>query len=113
MIRILSIKCTCKACPSQWEGYDENGKLVYIRYRWGFLDISYWNESRQIYGKQIGDPLDGTLSYEQLKKYTEQRIQWPEECLEYEPTLYVITIGKGTQEYKGEEAIEKYYKGLK
>ncbi len=31
---------TCSACPSQWEGTLEDGRMVYIRYRWGHLDVS-------------------------------------------------------------------------
>lgn len=31
---------TCVACPSQWEGITECGKGFYIRYRWGYLEVT-------------------------------------------------------------------------
>lgn len=30
---------TCDACPSQWDAETDDGRPVYIRYRWGFLSV--------------------------------------------------------------------------
>jgi len=34
---LKELKMTCDVCPSQWEGKTEDGKTVYILYRWGCL----------------------------------------------------------------------------
>lgn len=36
---IVSLTQTCSACPSQWEGKTANGEEVYVRYRWGHLNV--------------------------------------------------------------------------
>jgi aspartyl-tRNA synthetase len=74
---IQRIEMTCSACPTQWEVKLECGKMAYIRYRWGYLslrisavetdDIMVAVGSREIYGKQLGDEFDGTISFEQMK----------------------------------------------
>ena len=35
--KIVSLKNTCIACPSQWEGKLEDGNYIYIRYRGDYL----------------------------------------------------------------------------
>lgn len=37
MIKVTKLIRTCSACPSQWEGETEDGRYLYIRYRWGRL----------------------------------------------------------------------------
>jgi len=37
---IRQIECTCSACPTQYEGILDNGKMFYFRFRWGELSIS-------------------------------------------------------------------------
>lgn len=39
IIIIEHLTQTCGACPSQWEGELEDGRMLYIRYRWGYLSI--------------------------------------------------------------------------
>lgn len=39
MLHIASLKRTCIACPSQWEGVLEDGRPIYIRFRWGELSV--------------------------------------------------------------------------
>lgn len=36
-IKVVDLKRTCDASPSQWEGLTENGMAIYIRYRSGVL----------------------------------------------------------------------------
>ena len=63
---------TCYACPAQWDAETEDGRPVYIRYRWGFLSIRILDSrdsvlhGEEIYGEQIGDEMDGYLPQEQL-----------------------------------------------
>jgi len=87
VIKVTSITQTSGACPSQWEGITEDGRPIYVRYRWGYLSIRLGGKDgnirdavsgKEIIGKQIGGPWDGVLSYEGLKKATQGKIQWPE-----------------------------------
>jgi hypothetical protein len=65
--------CTCGACPTQYEGRLLDGRMVYIRYRWGYLSIRISNESTTdisdavngtvIYGRQLGEDLDGSIEW--------------------------------------------------
>ena len=79
MMKIKNIICTCSACPSQWEIKLEDGRMIYVRYRWGALafdisleptdDVYQAINGEQIYHEQIGDSMDGCLSEEQLIPY--------------------------------------------
>lgn len=76
-MRVTEIVMTCNACPSQWEGKTECGHMVYIRYRWGWLSVRIspikTNNVEdavvgiEIYGEQIGNDLDGSLGYEEMR----------------------------------------------
>lgn len=82
--RIASIKQTCFACPSQWEGQTSDGRVVYVRYRWGGLSVSFGNSLRDaISGNDYlyadaGDGMDGLMTYEELKTHFTNVIEWPE-----------------------------------
>lgn len=59
---------TCSACPSQWEGITEDGRSIYVRYRWGTLTWGFGDtldaavdESIRSQGKQLGEEFDGEL----------------------------------------------------
>lgn len=64
---------TCEFCPSQWEGYTEKNESVYIRYRWGYLSVKI--DDKEIFGKNIDDGFDGVLSFEELKKELEGKLE--------------------------------------
>jgi len=49
-MKLKSLIQTCRAAPSQWEGQLEDGRVVYIRYRWGSLQVG------------IGEDLDEAIS---------------------------------------------------
>lgn len=42
MTRVVQLTKTCGACPTQWEGKLEDGRMIYFRYRSGrcTLDVS-------------------------------------------------------------------------
>lgn len=40
MYKVISIENTCTACPSQWEGTLDDGRMIYIRYRHSHLTVS-------------------------------------------------------------------------
>jgi len=80
MIKITELKQTCTACPSQWEGKAEDNSHFYARYRWGTLRVEL--EQRVMITKQIGDDLDGHLSYEALKSHVCSMFELPDYCEE-------------------------------
>lgn len=88
-MQILTIKRTCTACPSQWEGTTEDGQYFYIRYRWGNLFIGKGKTLNDaidscIVHQKIGDSLDGFLSNVSLiEKLQEYSINFSEEAINY------------------------------
>jgi len=87
--KVNKIIRTCSACPSQWEGTLSDGRMIYIRYRWGFLTVSVSDgptnsiddavKGYKIYSEQIGDPLDGILGYGKLKGIISDFVDLPGE----------------------------------
>lgn len=69
---------TCSACPSQWEGSLEDGRMFYARYRWGCLSIEVSKEPTNdvleaigedgdtVYYEVLGDNYDGFLHQDEL-----------------------------------------------
>jgi len=37
--KVVELTKTCKACPAQWEGQLDDGRVIYVRYRWGGLSV--------------------------------------------------------------------------
>jgi hypothetical protein len=37
--KLKELKRTCETNPSQWEGKLNDGRMLYIRYRWSILDV--------------------------------------------------------------------------
>jgi len=69
-MEIKNLIQTCEACPSQWEAQTIDNRGVYVRYRWGYLSINISTNpgdhglgGQEVYGEQIGDGLDGFLSW--------------------------------------------------
>lgn len=72
--KLKSLEQTCFACPSQWEGELENGKFIYIRFRWGNLGYGIGDTIGEAihnydYGESISDGLDGLISEEEMLKH--------------------------------------------
>ena len=84
-LEIQYIKRTCECCPSQWEIKLTNGKMVYVRYRWGKLSIrishgetnDIWNAvaGEVILEKKIGTEFDGYLDDNVMKQYLKQALE--------------------------------------
>lgn len=74
--KIKKLERTCFACPSQWEGELEDGRMIYIRYRYGYLyvkisegttnNISDTVKGEQIFQKCIGGNYDGVMDDEEM-----------------------------------------------
>lgn len=77
MITVKKLVKTCFACPAQWDGETDDGRLVYIRYRWGYLSVRVselnpkdeWAAVRgeEIFGKDLSDPFGGYMETSELK----------------------------------------------
>lgn len=75
--KVIALKRTCLACPSQWEGTLEDGRAVYARYRHGELSIGVGDDIDEavrnarsdvaVYAEEIGEGLDGFMDFEELK----------------------------------------------
>ncbi len=39
-MKLVELTRTCEACPAQWEGRTDDGRYVYMRYRWGSFGFS-------------------------------------------------------------------------
>jgi len=66
-------QCTCGACPTQYEGHLTDGRMFYIRYRYGRLAFNVSPEPTDdvydavrappIFKEQVGDTLDGCIAW--------------------------------------------------
>lgn len=68
---VVELKQTCSACPSQWEGSTDDGRCVYIRYRWGTLEVGIGETKGDAIDSRVdvcghGGSLDGTMSTETM-----------------------------------------------
>ncbi len=81
---------TCQACPSQWEGWLEDGRMIYVRCRWGGLAVSISNKTTKdvmdaigkdaeyIFNEQIADEYDGIMDTNELIGHIGHLIKFPE-----------------------------------
>lgn len=70
-IKGLTFKCTCSACPEQYDVFDGDGKIVgYIRLRWGGLRCDYPDyDGETIYHASVGDGWCGEFEDENQRMY--------------------------------------------
>lgn len=82
-VRVHELRMTCPACPAQWEGRTDDGRYVYVRYRWGWLQIGVGDTFHEAVCdevtlcEELGDDMDGSLSYSELIAATRGRVHWP------------------------------------
>lgn len=95
-----TIHRTCMACPSQWAGETDDGREVYIRYRYGTLEIwvadssdseeSIFNAGKMVFYETIGGPFEGTLTYEEMVTAVDNQqpslCKWPASKPKDEPS---------------------------
>lgn len=82
--RVISLKKTCAACPSQWDGLTDDNRKVYYRYRWGWLtvttgaigDMSEYAAVRgnKVFSAELADSLHGILSTEDMLTITKGKV---------------------------------------
>lgn len=68
-IKGLNFKCTCSACPEQYDVLDNNGSIVgYVRLRWGSLTCEYPDIGGEyVYDASIGDGWTGRFNNEKQR----------------------------------------------
>lgn len=76
--KIVKMVRTCVACPSQWDGWDENGTYFYFRYRHGILRVDR-EEERGVSKKEIAQGPDGFMTYDELKGHLKDVMDLPEQ----------------------------------
>ena len=84
-IVVTTLVRTCLRSPSQWEGQTSDGRFVYVRYRWGSLEIGIGqsledaiSNSGEFFNQQMGERYDGSMEIEQLRHATLEIIEWPQ-----------------------------------
>lgn len=83
--KVVELVQTCDACPAQWDGLLDDGRAIYIRYRWGFLEVLAWptraqewdNDVEQtLVEKSYGDEYNGFLMFSTLVELTSDVLDW-------------------------------------
>lgn len=69
-ITIVRAVRTCRACPSQWDAWDADGRYYYLRYRFGYGTVevaagpdAYVGDGSEVIAEfEHGGPYDGEIS---------------------------------------------------
>jgi hypothetical protein len=106
MLKLVTLRKTCIACPSQWEGILEDGRTIYARYRHGELSVGVGNDINEavrngmsdqaLYANDIGDGLDGFMDFQELKAQLHGLLEFPADLVEHDrrPKLRSRNAGK-------------------
>lgn len=78
---VVELQQTCGACPSQWEGRTEDGRHVYIRYRFGLLtagvDADEWGAVRSAEEVGISGPAyEGEMETGEMIDRVSRNLGW-------------------------------------
>lgn len=104
--KLVSLKNTCIACPSQWEGTLEDGRAIYARYRHGELSVGIGSDineavrngmsDRALYANDIGNGLDGFMDFQELKAQLHGLLEFSADLVEHDrrPKLRSRNAGK-------------------
>jgi len=71
---------TCSACPEQYDVYQDDQRVAYVRLRWGCLTVTCpWVNGKVVYEADIGNGLLGSFEDEEQRKFhldiAEERIK--------------------------------------
>lgn len=85
--KLVALRRTSLACPSQWEGTLADGRVVYARYRHGELSVGLGDDiteavrngmsDRALCADYVGDGLDGFMDFEELKVHLHGLLEFP------------------------------------
>ena len=86
-LKVIALRNTSIACPSQWEGTLEDGRAIYVRYRHGALSVGVGNDTDEavrnsrsdhaVFEDYVGDGLDGFMDFEELKCHLHGLLEFP------------------------------------
>jgi hypothetical protein len=97
MLRVKRVCQTSPACPAQWEGWTDDGRPLYVRYRFGRLsvrvgpvggDMDSAVEGEEVFFLEHGNDLDGWMDYDELCRLTAGKVRFPYEVTEDHSNLY-------------------------
>ncbi len=90
--RVTTFKKTCSSSPSQWEAKLKDGRMIYVRYRYGALsarvsreptdDIGEAVMGMSLYAKIHGEDLDGEMGTLSMMATTSGVIDWSDAEME-------------------------------
>jgi len=76
-IKIVRAERTCFACPSQWDMWDDQGNYIYVRFRHGYLTVSYDVGGEMIFESEAGEYADdGFMTEPQLIDITAKHLDF-------------------------------------
>lgn len=84
-ITVSSYQKTSPACPAQWQAATDDGRTIYVRYRWGTLTVQIGDslddalDQEPIITCESGDGMDGWMVYDRMVELTKNLIDWPEQ----------------------------------
>lgn len=70
-LTLVTLKQTCRACPSQWEGRTTDGMDFFARYRHGGWRVDI-DDVTVVSGVE-GSSLDGSCSFEDLRGWASRQ----------------------------------------
>jgi len=89
--KVVALRKTSLACPSQWEGVLDDGRAVYARYRHGGLSVGLGDKiqdavsngmsDRALYWDYVGDSLDGFMDVDELKVHLHGLLEFPADLI--------------------------------
>lgn len=87
MIRVVELEKTCEAVPAQWEGKTDDGRFVYVRYRYGWLAVSFGETMDEAvdgrtctpFHAHVGGQFDGHMTESELAEHTRGVVEWPDQ----------------------------------
>jgi hypothetical protein len=85
--KVVALRKTCIACPSQWEGALDDGRVIYVRYRHGRLSVGTGDDidaairnassDNALYADCVGDGLDGFMDFKELRTHLHGLLEFP------------------------------------
>lgn len=107
VLKLATLKRTCIACPSQWEGTLEDGRAIYARYRHGELSVGIGTDvseavrsgmsDQALFTDDIGDGLDGFMDIQELRAHLRGLLEFPADLVvehDDQPSANANTAGK-------------------
>ncbi|HXS46934.1 MAG TPA: hypothetical protein VN756_05685 [Solirubrobacterales bacterium] len=105
--KVVALRKTSLACPSQWQGALDDGRTVYARYRGGALSVGVGDDingavdngksDEALYADYVGDGLDGFMDFEELRTHLYGLLEFPADLVvenEREPSWDLEALEK-------------------